>query len=285
MVAVLYDIVEILVHQHDNVLPVGGMDDAAVVAAGVHAAAFACHPDQFRGTGLLAVQIVLGEIRRQHGVVVLLTQDAQHLTACLPAHQLPLCNTSKQPGVVPRSGGAQLPVPVKVQGIMQYRPGKTQLPDAIVDSIQPQIVDDHIGGDIVGAYDHHGGGVPHLQLCSHPQCPQHPTAVYKLTLPVGDGLLQVRFAPLCLQVQRRKDERLDGRGGLKFLLRPHLQRVPLQVVHKNAHLSLIAVQLCGDPLFQCHVFIHSGIFSLVITGLLQRIAGHCARRCPPPDLQ
>ena len=34
-----------LVHQNDHILAVGGVDDAAVIAAGVHAAALAGHPD------------------------------------------------------------------------------------------------------------------------------------------------------------------------------------------------------------------------------------------------
>ena len=55
MVIVLDDVVEVLVHQDDDILTVGGVDDAAVVAAGVHAAALAGHPDEFRLAGLLAV--------------------------------------------------------------------------------------------------------------------------------------------------------------------------------------------------------------------------------------
>ena len=125
------------------------MHDAAVVAAGVHAAAFAGHPEQLRGPGLLAVQIILREVLGQHGVVVLLTQDGQHLDAGGFAHQGAPSHLGQQGSVVPGRGGAQLPVPVKVQGVVQYCVGKAQLPDAGVDGVQPQVVDEHVRGDVV----------------------------------------------------------------------------------------------------------------------------------------
>ena len=85
----------------------------------------------------------------QHGVVVLLAEDAQHGGAGFFADQRTLCHLRKQGGVVPGRGGAQLPVPVKVQGVVQYCVGKAQLPDAGVDGVQPQVVDEHVRGDVV----------------------------------------------------------------------------------------------------------------------------------------
>ena len=140
---------EVLVHQHDDILPIGRVHDAAVVAAGIHAAALAGHPEQFRGTGLIAVQIIRREVLGQHGVVVLLAQNAQHLRAGRLAHQLSFGYAGQQGGVIPGRGGAQLVIAVKVQGIVQDGMGKAQLPDAGVDGVQPQVIDEHIRGNVV----------------------------------------------------------------------------------------------------------------------------------------
>ena len=162
---------EVFVHQHDDILAVRGVDDAAVVAAGVHAAALTGHPDAFRFAGLLAVQIELREIVGQHGIVVLLAEDGQHLRAGLSADEGALCHLREQRRIIAGGGGAKVAVAVKVERIVQHRVGKAQLPDAGVDRIQPQIVDDHIGGDVVRADDHHGGGVLHLERRPHAQRP------------------------------------------------------------------------------------------------------------------
>ena len=232
------------------------MDDAAVVAAGVHAAALAGHPDKLRLAGLLAVQIELGEIVGQHGVVVLLAEDAQHGGAGFFADQRALCHLRKQGGVVPGRGGAQLIVAVKVEGVVQDGVPKAQFPDAGIDGVQPQVIDDHIGGNVVRADDHHGGGVLHLELCPHAQGPEHPGAVHELAGLVGDLLLQVSPAPAGLQIQHRQNERLDGGGRLELLVGTDLHRAAAQVVHKNAHPALIGIELCGNALFQYHILIH-----------------------------
>ena len=209
----------------------------------------------------------------QHGVVVLLAQDGQHLGAGLRADQRALCDAGKQGGVVPRRGGTQFAVAVEVERVVQHGVGKAQLPDAGVDGIQPQVVDEHVGRNVIGADDHHGGGVFYPELCAHAQRPQHAAAVHELALLIFNFFAEVRFAPLHLQVQCRQKKGLDGRCGLKFLVRAHLHGVPLQVVHEHAHLALIAVQLRFDALFQRHIFVHNGIFSVVITNFAQKSAG------------
>ena len=119
MVVVLDDVVEVLIHQDDDILAVGGVDDAAVVAAGVHAAALAGHPDQLRLTGLLTVEVELGEIVGEHGVVVLLTEDGQHLGAGLGADERALRHLREEGGIIPGRRGAEVGVEVKVKGVVQ----------------------------------------------------------------------------------------------------------------------------------------------------------------------
>ena len=218
----------------------------------------------------------------QHGIVVLLTQDGKHFGTGFPADQLPFCNAGEQRRIVPGRGGAKLAVAVKVQRIVQHRVGKAQLPDAGIDGVQPQIVDEHVGGDVVRTNDHHGSGIFYSEACAHTQRPQHAAAVHKLALLVGKLVRKAGPAPLHLQIQRRQKERLDGGCGLKFLVRAHLHGMALQVVHEHAHFALIAVQLRSNALFQRHVFIHIGIFSVVITGFPQKSAWHCGSRCLPP---
>ena len=218
----------------------------------------------------------------QHGVVVLLAEDGQHLRAGLFADEGALCHLREQRCVIAGGCGAKVAVAVKVERIVQHRVGKAQLPDAGIDRIQPQIVDDHIGGDVVRADDHHGGGVLHLERRTHAQRPQHTRAVHELALLVGDALVQAGLAPADLQIQRRQDECLDGRGRLERFIGPDLDRAALQVVHKNAHLALIGVQFGRDPLFQRHIFIHFGIFPFLFTDFPRRSAGRCGRRSAPP---
>ena len=146
-----------------------------------------------------------------------------------------------------------------MKGIVQDGVGKAHLPDAGVDDIQPQIVDDHVGGDVVRADDHHGSGVLDLQARAHPQCPQHPRTIHEVLRLVGDLFLEAGFATAGLQIQGREDVRLDGGSRLELLVGPDLHRVAVQVVHKDAHLPLIGVKLRRNALFQRHVFIHIGI--------------------------
>ena len=221
----------------------------------------------------------------QHGVVVLLAQDGKHLRAGFPADKLPFCNAGEQRRVVARRGGAKPAVAVKVQRIVQHSMRKAQLPDAGVDGIQSQIVDNHIGGNVVRANDHHGGGVLYLELCAHAQRAQHTAAVHELALLIGDLFGKVCFAALRLQIQCSENKRLDGGCRLKFFVRANLHGMALQVVHEHAHFALIAVQLRSNALFQRHVFIHIGIFSIVITGFPQKSAWHCGSRCLPPRPQ
>ena len=171
---------------------------------------------------------------------------------------------------------------IEMERVVQHGVFKPQLPDAGVDGVQPQIIDDHIGGNVVRTDDHHGSGVTHLQLCAHAQRPQHATAVHELALFIRDFFVKVRFAPLHLQVQHSQNKRLDGGSRFKFLVRADLHSVSLQVVHKDAHLALIAVQLGGNSLFQRHVFIHIGNFSVIITDFPQKSAWRCGNRRLPP---
>ena len=134
----------------------------------------------------------------QHGVVVLLAQDGKHLGTGFPADQLPLCNAGEQRRIVPGRGGAKLAVAVKVQRIVQHRVGKAQLPDAGIDGVQPQIVDEHVGGDVVRTNDHHGSGIFYSETCAHTQRPQHAAAVHKLALLVGKLVRKAGPAPLHL---------------------------------------------------------------------------------------
>ena len=168
---------------------------------------------------------------------------------------------------------------------MQDGVGKAHLPDAGVDGVQPQIVDDHVGGDVVGADDHHGGGVFNFQTCAHAQRPEHTGTVHKVLGLVSDFFLEAGFAPAGLQIQGCEDICLDGGSRLKFLVSADFDRVAVQIVHKDAHLALIGIQLGGNTLFQRHVFIHFGIslsFYTLFRGFLRRTAGRCGRRWPPP---
>ena len=213
---------------------------------------------------------------------MLLAQDGKHLGAGFPADQLPFCNAGEQRRIVPGRGGAKLAVAVKVQRIVQHRVGKAQLPDAGIDGVQPQIVDEHVGGDVVRTNDHHGSGIFYSEACAHTQRAQHTAAVHKLALLIGDLFGKVCFAALHLQVQCRQKERLDGGCRLKFLVRAYLHGMALQVVHEHAHSALIAVQLRSNALFQRHIFIHIGIFSVDITDFPQKSAWRCGNRPPPP---
>ena len=221
----------------------------------------------------------------QHGIVVLLTEDGQHLSAGLSADERSLCHLRKQRGVVPGRRGAEVVVNIKVERVVQDGVGKAHLPDAGVDGVQPQIVDDHVGSDVVGADDHHGGGVFNFQTCAHAQRPEHTGTVHKVLGLVSDFFLEAGFAPAGLQIQGCEDICLDGGSRLKFLVSADFDRVAVQIVHKDAHLALIGIQLGGNTLFQRHVFIHFGIsmsFYTLFRGFLRRTAGRCGRKWPLP---
>ena len=126
---------------------------------------------------------------------MLLAEDGQHLGAGLGADEGALGHLRKQGGVIPGRGGAQLLIAVKVEGVVEHGVGKAQLFDAGVDGIQPQIINDHVGGDVIRANDHHGGRVFHLELCSHAQSPQHSGAVHKVLRLILDLLGQAGLAP------------------------------------------------------------------------------------------
>ena len=103
---------------------------------------------------------------------------------------------------IPRGGGAEVVVAVKVEGVVENGVREPQFPDAPIDGIQPQIIDDHVGGDVVRADDHHGSGILDLELCARAQRPQHSGAVNELAFLVGDLFLKAGLAPADLEVER-----------------------------------------------------------------------------------
>lgn len=66
-------------HHYQNIIPVRRVDQAAVIAAGIHGAAFAGYIDQIRiRVGFFGVGVIRGDAARQHGVVVLLAEHIAH---------------------------------------------------------------------------------------------------------------------------------------------------------------------------------------------------------------
>ena len=158
---------------------------------------------------------------------MLLAEDGKHLRAGLLADEGALGHLREQCGVIPRGSGAEVVVAVKVEGVVEHGVREPQFPDAPIDGIQPQMIDDHVGGDVVRADDHHGSGILDLELCAHAQRPQHSGAVNELALLVGDLFLKAGLAPADLEVERRQNKGLDGGGRLKFFVRTDLNGVPL----------------------------------------------------------
>ena len=141
------------------------MDQAAVIAAGIHGAAFAGYIDQIRiRVGFFGVGVIRGDAARQHGVVVLLAEHIAHGIAGLGADQLALCQQGKKAAHIPRGNGTQLFAPViAAQAAVQLGVGAANAADKRIDGIQPQIVDQHVGGNVVADNDHQGGNIAGAQ--------------------------------------------------------------------------------------------------------------------------
>ena len=107
------------------------------------------------------------EMQRLHmlvDVVVLLAEHIAHGIAGLGADQLALCQQGKKAAHIPRGNGTQLFAPViAAQAAVQLGVGAANAADKRIDGIQPQIVDQHVGGNVVADNDHQGGNIAGAQ--------------------------------------------------------------------------------------------------------------------------
>ena len=100
MIGVIHRIAEIFMHHNDDIGAVRGIDDAAVVAAGVHTAAFGSDLNGSFFAVVFAIHIVNWKITDNHGVVVLLFKDFNHSGIFLWSDKLVLCQADKDAGII-----------------------------------------------------------------------------------------------------------------------------------------------------------------------------------------
>ncbi len=250
MIRIVHRIAEILMHHHQHIRAVRRKNDAAVIPAGVHAAALGRHLKK-HVVRIVAVHKILREISRDHAVVMLLLKDFHHLRVRFRTDQLPLRQPRKDSGVIAGRRGSQPVIPVKMNRIVKHRVPAAQLLNTVIDCIHAQIIDHDIGRNVIADDDHQRRRILHPQHRARVQRDQHAAPVHIMILPVRQQLIQARLPLLDPVKQRRQDIGLHGTRRLEFLICPHGNDIAVKVIGIDAREPVIAFQFRLNPFLQC----------------------------------
>ena len=143
-----------------------------------------------------------------------------------------------------------------MQGIVQRRIPAPQSLDALIDLFNAQMIDHHIGSNIIADNNHQRGDIPHPHDRPCLQGIEHPASVHKMLLLIGQHLVQIHSPLFHLIKQAGQYVSLDRAGRLNLLIRPHGDHISMKIIGINTHGPVITLKFRLNPFLKRKSCVH-----------------------------